>query len=81
VRNRDRSAALGQSGLTDLATQFLRTADEFESVERVSTWTVMGLMLLYLFIIGPIDYLVVHRILKRPRWTWVTFPLMVALHG
>ncbi len=37
----------------------------------------MGLILLYLLIIGPLDYLLVHRVLKKPHITWITFPLMV----
>jgi hypothetical protein len=39
----------------------------------------MLLILLYMLAIGPLDYLIVHKLLKRPRWTWVTFPLMVLL--
>lgn len=33
---------------------------------------------LYLFIIGPVDYLVL-RLIRRQPWTWVTFPLTIAL--
>jgi hypothetical protein len=38
----------------------------------------MGLMVLLLLAIGPIDYLLVHRVLHRPRATWVTFPIWIA---
>jgi hypothetical protein len=54
------------------------TQDFFPEVNRSSHWTVMGLMLLYLILIGPLDYLLVHRVLKKPHLTWLTFPLLVA---
>lgn len=78
LRTREAGAALAQGSATEIATQFYRTLDDFPPVQRVSTWSVMGLMLLYLFIIGPTDYFVVHRLLKRPQWTWITFPILVA---
>jgi hypothetical protein len=37
----------------------------------------IGLLIVYILLIGPLDYLLVHRLLKRPRLTWVTFPLLV----
>jgi hypothetical protein len=77
AENRPRGRHLTRSGITDLATQ-LRTAQEkFPRVDRLSLWTVMGLLAAYLLVIGPLDYLLVHRVLKRPRLTWITFPLLV----
>ncbi len=38
---------------------------------------IVGLVLLYIAVIGPGDYLFVRYVLKRMEWTWVTFPLIV----
>ena len=70
---------LSHSGITELATQLHAIQEHFPDVSRSSSWTVMGLMFVYLILIGPLDYLLVHRVLKRPRATWITFPTMVVV--
>ena len=71
------TARLTQTGITELATQLDATQDEFPSVTRVTTWPVMGLMVALLLVIGPIDYLIVHKLFNRPELTWITFPLFI----
>lgn len=68
---------LTKSGISDLATQLHAVQDHFPAVSRISTFPVMGMLVLYMLLVGPIDYLVVHRLLGRPQLTWVTFPLLV----
>lgn len=70
---------LSHSGVSDLATQLRAAEDHFPKVKRSTSWTVMGLLALYLVLVGPLDYLVVNRLLGRPAWTWVTFPLLVVI--
>ena len=78
---------LSQSGVSDIATQVVRSHEDFttegaggiSAIRRPSSLSVMAMILLYLMIIGPLDYLLVHRLLKRPRLTWITFPLLVAV--
>ncbi|MFQ5732067.1 MAG: hypothetical protein ACE5KM_08935 [Planctomycetaceae bacterium] len=70
---------LSRSGVTDLSTQLHRLLDDFPGVRRMSAWETIGLLLVYILLIGPADYLLVHRVLKRPRLTWITFPLLVGL--
>jgi hypothetical protein len=65
-------------GVTDLATQFQNSNEDFADVRRPSYWWVMGLILLFVAVIGPLDYLIVHRLLGRPELTWLTFPILVA---
>ena len=60
------TSRLTQTGITELATQLDATQDEFPSVTRVTTWPVMGLLVALLLVIGPIDYLFVHKLLNRP---------------
>ncbi len=69
---------LTQTGITELATQLDSTQDDFPSITRVTTWPVMGLMVALLLVIGPIDYLLVHKLFNRPELTWITFPLIIA---
>jgi len=72
---------LNPTGVSDLQTQLVNTLDRFPEVTRPSYWVVLGTTLLFLLIVGPIDYLLVHRLLKRPHWTWLTLPIWIALGG
>jgi len=76
-----RSARISHTGITELATQLQNGMEHFESVGERSTLSILGLTLLYLLLIGPLDWLLVHRVLKRPGLTWCTFPLAVLLSG
>lgn len=82
--NRDKStstnrARLSHSGITDLATQLDAARNEVSDIQRPSPWSVMGLFFAYLLAAGPIDYLLVHRLFKRPQLTWLTFPIVIAI--
>ncbi|MDB5343134.1 MAG: hypothetical protein JWP89_1511 [Schlesneria sp.] len=74
-----RNTQLSTTGITDFATQLHAGQEDFAGVNRASPWFVMGLMVLLLLAIGPIDYVLVHRLLKWPRGTWITFPLWIGL--
>jgi len=66
---------LTSSGITDLASQLMATQDVFPEVRRPAPWWSMAWLLLLLAVVGPLDYLLVHRVLQRPRWTWITLPI------
>jgi hypothetical protein len=70
---------LTHTGVTDLATQFQGAQEDFPAVERPSHWWVMGLLFAYLAVIGPLDYLIVGRWLRRPEWTWLTLLILIGL--
>ncbi len=72
-----RGSRISSTGVNDLATQLATVSDAIPSSDRWSTWQAMLLMLVYLAIIGPLDYFLVVRLLKRPGLTWVTFPALV----
>ncbi|MBM80430.1 MAG: hypothetical protein CMJ78_07545 [Planctomycetaceae bacterium] len=72
---------LTSSGITELGTQLHAAQEEFSEIQRMSSWTVMALIVAYLLIVGPLDYLIVHKVLKRPHWTWWTLPLVIASTG
>jgi len=69
--------ALSYSGISDLKTQLHGVQDEFPSVKRPSVWQVFLLVIAVLLLVGPVDYWVVRHVLKRPRATWVTLPLII----
>jgi hypothetical protein len=56
-----------------------RLGRSFAGVAPITFPVVTVLALAYLVVLGPLDYLVVHRWLRRPRAAWITFPLMVVL--
>ena len=72
-----RNRRISQSGVSDLATQMMAAVDATSDDGRWSTWGVMGIIVGWLLLIGPIDYLLVTRILRRPHLTWVTFPSLI----
>lgn len=68
------TATLRPTGISELATQLAALLDHFSSVHRPSYWTVILFALAFMLLVGPLDYLLVHRVLKQPRLTWFTFP-------
>ncbi len=81
TRSQSKSAnnRLAYSGISEFATQMHTALQTFRPVHRLSTWAIIGLMAIYLLVIGPLDYFLVNRLLKRPRLTWLTFPAWVAI--
>jgi len=85
-RSRDEEASdqLGEvahAGYDDLAGQLRSALDQFQSqgVRLLPFGALLGLMLVYIVLLGPGDYLLVRRLLKRMEWTWITMPLLVVL--
>lgn len=69
---------LAQTGVTDLGTQVAIAQDRFAEIPRGTPWAVMGILLLSVLAIGPLDYVLTHYGLRRPVLTWLTFPVLVA---
>lgn len=70
-----RSQQVGQlttTGISDLASQLVAVQDHFAGIRRASPWLAMGWLLVYIVIVGPLDYFLVHYVLRRPGWTWVS---------
>lgn len=68
----------GTRGHTDLAGAFRQLLGQgFSGVRSVRFSMVVGLAIAYLCVLGPLDYLIIHRWLRRPRAAWVTFPLIL----
>jgi len=71
------SAQLRPTGISDMATQLAAILDHFSMVHRPSYWTVILFAIAFMLLVGPLDYLLVHRVLKQPRLTWFTFPAWI----
>ncbi len=73
-----RSGRISSSGVSDLATQLAAVSDAVPAADRWSTWSVMLLIFVFLLVIGPLDYLIVVRLFRKPHLTWLTFPVLIA---
>lgn len=63
----------------DISDQLARALDEFVGVKIAPFALVAVLIAGYILLIGPFDYWLVKRVLKRMELTWITFPLMVVV--
>lgn len=79
ARSKSSNSQLAYTGIGEFATQLHTALVTYPRVHRLSTWTIIGLMAAYLLVIGPLDYLLVHQVLGRPRYTWFTLPVLVVL--
>lgn len=68
----------GYGARSDFVSKLTRRLDlEFAGVKTAPFLLIVGLVLLYLLLIGPGDYFLVKNLLKRVEATWITFPLLV----
>ncbi len=49
------------------------------SVVPIGFGAVAGLTIVYIFCLGPLDYLLINRWLRRPWVAWITFPFILLL--
>jgi hypothetical protein len=63
---------------TDQQAQGLYTQlENFEGVPVISFGWVALFILLYILVVGPLDYLFLKKVVKRLELTWITFPTVV----
>jgi hypothetical protein len=63
-------------GMTDPATQLLAELDKF-GVTPIDFGYVALFIILYILIVGPLDFFLLKFVFKRLEWTWITFPAVV----
>jgi hypothetical protein len=68
---------IGRNAPEDYSTSLQGSLDFFEGVPVVSFGWVALFILIYIVLIGPVDYLFLKKVVKRLEWTWVTFPVIV----
>ena len=74
-----RSGGMLQLGYNDIAGQIRSALDQFEGVRVVPFSVILIILTAYWLVIGLFDWFFVHKVLKRPILTWVTFPLWIVL--
>jgi len=73
------SHTLMHPGYYDLSGQIRSALDRFDGVATTPFSLILVLIVIYILVIGPADWFIVHKVLKRPRLTWCTFPLWILL--
>lgn len=68
--------AFRRVALDDQASLLKEWLESFSDVRVLPFQWVLFFIFLYIVLIGPVDYILVRRVLKRPELTWVTFPVM-----
>lgn len=66
-------------GFQDVSGQMRSALDHFEGIRPIPFSLILVLLVVYVFLIGPGDWFLVHKVLKRPYLTWITFPLWLVL--
>jgi len=74
-----RAGAMLQLGYNDITGQIRSALDQFEGVRIVPFSIILIILTAYWLVVGLFDWFFVHKILKRPILTWVTFPLWIVL--
>ncbi|MCE9603998.1 MAG: hypothetical protein K8U03_03750 [Planctomycetia bacterium] len=64
-------------GYNDLSGQLRSALDQYEGVAVISFFALAVMILGYIALIGPIDYLIVRKVFRRTEMTWFTFPAIV----
>ena len=67
----------GNSQNYDLASMLQMNLEDFEDVPVISFGWVALFILLYILVVGPLDYLFLKKVVKRLELTWITFPTVV----
>ncbi|MBQ3389045.1 MAG: hypothetical protein IJG60_07525 [Thermoguttaceae bacterium] len=61
-------------GYSDLAGELRSALDRFRGIRPLPFSAVFALLALFAAVIGPFDWFLVHRLLRRPNATWITLP-------
>ncbi len=65
-----------QNDPNDLSTELLGMLDNFD-VKVIPFGYVALFIVLYILVVGPLDFILLKYVLKRLEWTWITFPAVV----
>ncbi|MCA9044976.1 MAG: hypothetical protein KDA69_11685 [Planctomycetaceae bacterium] len=81
VGDQGMQSELNPTGVSDFQTQLANQIDAFSDIKPASNWSILGMLVLLILIVGPLDYILVHYLLKRPHFTWVTLPVLAIGFG
>jgi len=63
----------------ELAIDLKRELESFPEVPVISFGWVAVFILVYIALVGPLDYLLLKKVFKRLELTWITFPVLVLI--
>jgi hypothetical protein len=66
-------------GYKDLMGQLRAALDQFTGVRVIPFSLIAGLVVVYIALIGPLDYFFLRRFVGRMEWTWLTFSLIAVV--
>ena len=69
----------GRDNTSDLASLLQGKLENFKDVSVISFGWVALFILIYIIIVGPLDYLFLKKVVKRLELTWITFPTVVVV--
>jgi hypothetical protein len=61
----------------DLASKLQQNLEYFEDIPVIGFGWVALFILLYILVVGPLDYFFLKKVVKRLELTWITFPAVV----
>jgi hypothetical protein len=73
------SGAMIQLGYNDISGQVRSALDRFDNVHIIPFSIILIILTIYWLVVGLFDWFLVHKILKRPVATWITFPFWIVL--
>jgi hypothetical protein len=63
----------------DLAATLERELENFQDIPVISFGWVALFILIYILVVGPLDYFFLKKVVKRLELTWITFPTIVLI--
>src|SRR5262249_52766254 len=70
-------AGFGEQNVYDSRARLKGGLETFEETPTISFGWVALFLLVYIVLVGPLDYFVLKKLFKRLELTWITFPLTV----
>jgi hypothetical protein len=74
-----RRPSFGGEDNTELAAYLQKNLETFGDITVISFGWVALFILIYIVIVGPLDYLFLKKVVKRLELTWITFPAVVVI--
>jgi hypothetical protein len=68
---------IGRGQSDEIDGELKRALESFKEVPVISFGWVALFILVYIVIVGPLDYLILKKVFKRLELTWITFPTVV----
>ncbi|OQY34833.1 MAG: hypothetical protein B6243_05200 [Anaerolineaceae bacterium 4572_5.2] len=72
------SSASGRQDFTSIKDwdAIIEATSRFQNLELPATSLVFGILIVYIVLLGPVQYLVMKR-LKKLEWSWITIPIII----